>query len=31
MKYSEYGSNKRTAEETIIVNWNDYVTECAGI
>ena len=30
IKYSEQGSNKRAAEEAIIVNWNDYVTECGG-
>ena len=30
IKYSEKGSNRRTVEEAIIVNWTDYVIECAG-
>lgn len=28
--YSDQGSNKRTSEEAIILNWTDYVMECAG-
>ena len=28
--YSEQGCNKRTAEEAVILHWNDYVTDCEG-
>lgn len=28
--YSSEGSNKRTAEEAIILNWNEYATESNG-
>ena len=28
--YSPQGSNKRTSEEAIILNWTDYVQECQG-
>lgn len=28
--YSPQGSNKRTKEEAIILNWNKYVAECTG-
>lgn len=28
--YSQQGDNKRTAEEAVIMNWNDYVMECSG-
>jgi len=27
---SEQGCNKRTAEEAVILHWNDYVTDCEG-
>ena len=28
--YSEQGCNKCTAEEAVILHWNDYVTDCEG-
>ena len=28
--YSEQGCSKRTAEEAVILHWNDYVTDCEG-
>ena len=28
--YSEQGCNKRTAEEAVILYWNDYITDCAS-
>ena len=28
--YSEQGCNKCTAEEVVILHWNDYVTDCEG-
>ena len=31
IRYSDHGSNKRTAEEAIILNWTEYVTECSGM
>ena len=30
IRYSRQGDNKRTAEEAVIVYWNDYVMECNG-
>lgn len=30
IRYSEPGSNKRTLEEAIILNWTDYIMECNG-
>ena len=30
INYSPEWSNKRTSEEAVILNWNDYVSECTG-
>ena len=30
IRYSEHGCNKRTAEEAVVLYWNDYITDCAG-
>ena len=30
ISYSDQGSNKRTAEEAIILNWSEYVSDCVG-
>lgn len=30
INYSDEGCNKRTAEEALILNWNDYVNQCIG-
>ena len=30
VKYSLPGSNNRTAEEAVILHWNDYILACAG-
>lgn len=30
VKYSLAGSNSRTAEEAVILHWNDYILACAG-
>ena len=30
INYSPQGSNNRTKEEAIILNWNEYVSECTG-
>lgn len=30
INYSDHGSNKRTSEEAIILDWTEYVMECAG-
>ena len=29
--YSEQGNNKRTLEESVMLNWTDYVMECDGM
>ena len=31
IRYSDHGSNNRTAEEAVILHWTDYITECSGI
>ena len=31
IRYSDHGSNSRTAEEAIILHWTEYVTECSGM
>ena len=28
--YSENGTNKRTLEEAVMLNWSEYVTDCSG-
>ena len=28
--YSDNGTNRRTLEESVILNWSEYVTECSG-
>ena len=29
INFSEHGNNNRTAEEALVLNWNDYVTNCS--
>lgn len=29
--YSNSGTNKRTLEEAVILNWSEYITECSGM
>ena len=30
VQYSEQGSNGRTAEEAVMLNWAEYINECAS-
>ena len=30
IQYSDAGSNKRTVEESIILSWTDYISDCEG-
>ena len=30
VQYSDQGCNRRTAEEAVILHWNEYVTDCEG-
>ena len=30
INYSDPGSNKRTAEEAVILHWSDFITDCKG-
>ena len=30
IQYSEAGSNKRTVEESVILSWTDYISDCEG-